>query len=62
MDDNPTPGIICPICEGAMEVVYQRSGQTVLVCIDCHSGLTITATAADVIKRKRERTWTPRKQ
>ena len=49
----------CPICKGRMHVVYDRYHQTVVVCVDCHSGLTITASAADVIKRKREGTWTP---
>ena len=43
-----------------MVVVYDRYHQTVVVCVDCHAGLTITASAADVIKRKREGTWTPR--
>jgi hypothetical protein len=42
-----------------MVVVYDRYHQTVVVCVDCRSGLTITASAADVIKRKREGTWTP---
>jgi len=44
-----------------MEVVYQRFGQIVVVCAECHTGLTIPKTASDVLKRKREGTWTPPK-
>ena len=58
-DDPPKAGITCPICDGAMDVVYQRYEQTVMVCVDCHSGITISASAAGVIKR--EGTWTPPK-
>ena len=58
-DNLPIAGVTCPLCKGVMEVVYQRYGQTVVICVDCHSGLTITASAADVIKRKREGTWIP---
>ena len=59
VDTAPVQIPACPICEGRMVVVYDRYHQTVVVCVDCHSGLTITASAADVIKRKREGTWTP---
>ena len=45
-----------------MEVVYQRHGQTVMVCVDCQTAITISASATEVIKRKREGTWTPRKR
>jgi hypothetical protein len=60
-ENLPKAEIACPICEGTMEVVYQRHGQTVLVCVDCQTAITISASAADTIKRKREGTWTPRK-
>jgi hypothetical protein len=36
-----------------MELVYDRFNQRVCVCIDCHSGLTIPASAWEVKKRKR---------
>ena len=35
-----------------MELVYNRHSQTVSVCIDCHVGLTIPATAWEVARRK----------
>lgn len=43
----------CPICSGRMELVYDRLNQQVCVCIECHSGLTIPASAWDVQRRKR---------
>lgn len=52
-DANPCP--VCPICEGTMEVVYDRFNQRVVVCLDCHSGLTIPATALDIVRLKREK-------
>ena len=45
--------IPCPICSGTMEVVYERPTQQVCVCVDCHSGLTIPATAWKIQKAKR---------
>ena len=36
-----TSGVgICPVCELRMEVVYQRSNQTVSVCANCDTGVT----------------------
>jgi hypothetical protein len=35
-----------------MELVYNRHSQTVSVCIDCHVGITIPATAWEVARRK----------
>jgi hypothetical protein len=35
-----------------MELVYNRHSQTVSVCIDCHVGITIPATAWEVVRRK----------
>jgi len=35
-----------------MEVVYDRPSQKVFVCADCHSGLTIPASAWDVQQPK----------
>jgi hypothetical protein len=49
----------CPICEGQMEVVYHRHGQQVLVCVDCHSGLTVPAGAWNIARVKREAKWMP---
>ena len=44
----------CPICDGRMEVVYHRNNQQVSVCTDCHSGLTVPATAMQLGRIKRE--------
>ena len=38
-----------------MEVVYDRFNQRVVVCLDCHAGLTIPATAAEIVRLKREK-------
>jgi len=37
-----------------MELVYDRPGTKVCVCVDCHSGLTVPATAWEVANMKRE--------
>jgi len=49
---DPATPILCPVCEGMMEVVYDRPSQKVFVCADCHSGLTIPASAWDVQQAK----------
>jgi hypothetical protein len=51
---SPCP--ICPICDGKMELVYDRLNQQVCVCVDCHSGVSIPSTAWVVkqIKRSNE--------
>jgi hypothetical protein len=49
----------CPICGGLMETVYKRNRQTVCVCVDCRSGLTVPDTAWDVARVKREAKWMP---
>ena len=36
---------VCPICEGAMEAVYTRAHQRVCVCVDCHTSVTVPASA-----------------
>ena len=51
---------ICPICGGKMEVVYERNHQKVCVCEDCHSGLTVPATAYEIARIKREAKWMPK--
>jgi hypothetical protein len=50
----------CPICDGSMEVVYSRNNQQVVVCKDCHSGLTVPGTAWDIVRIKREAKWMPK--
>ncbi len=62
---NPTPRnkvapVACPVCEGKMEVVYNRNNQQVVVCADCHSGLTIPSTAWDIARVKRAAKWMPK--
>jgi len=63
---TPTPGdrrgakrrpalASCPMCEGKMEVVYQRNNQQVTVCIDCHASLTVPAAAWQISRAKRAR-------
>jgi hypothetical protein len=37
-----------------MELVYDRLNQQVCVCTECHSGVTIPASAWDVVRRKRD--------
>jgi len=36
---------ICPICSGRMEAVYSRAHQKVCVCVDCHTSVTVPASA-----------------
>jgi hypothetical protein len=48
------------MCSGKMEVVYQRNNQQVMVCQDCHSGLTVPATAWEIVRIKRESKWMPK--
>jgi len=43
----------CPMCDGKMEVVYQRNNQQVAVCTDCHSGLTVPSAAWQISRTKR---------
>ena len=43
----------CPICGGKMELVYNRPNTKVCVCIDCHTGITVPASAWTVAMRKR---------
>ena len=58
---DPRPAIAtCPICDGQMEVVYARHNQQVCVCKDCHSGLTVPATAWDIVRIKRQTKWMPK--
>lgn len=40
-----------------MELVYDRFSQRVCVCTDCHSGVTVPASAWDVLRLKREKKW-----
>jgi hypothetical protein len=49
----------CPICDGRMELVYDRHHQKVMVCVDCHSGLTVPGTAWEIARIKREAKWMP---
>jgi hypothetical protein len=50
----------CPVCEGAMEVVYDRYHQKVTVCTDCHTGITVPGSAWEVARLKREAKWMPK--
>lgn len=60
--DNPQPLPIdpcdvlksCPICGGHMETVYDRHHQTVCVCVDCHTGITVPSTAWSIAQTKRD--------
>jgi hypothetical protein len=47
----------CPVCGGKMEIVYDRHHQTVCVCADCHSGISVPWTAWQVAKAKRDAKW-----
>jgi len=48
---------LCPICEGRLEIVYDRSQQVVAVCLDCHAGLTVPASSWEVKRMKRDGQW-----
>jgi hypothetical protein len=50
----------CPICDGRMEMVYDRRQQTVSVCIDCHTSLTVPGSSWEVKRVKREQKATPK--
>lgn len=54
-DDTPEVGeavVDCPICGGKMEKVYDRHHTTVCVCVDCHTGLSVPASAWNVARLK----------
>ena len=56
-DESPEPCEViktCPVCEGRMELVYDRYHQKVCVCVDCHSGLTVPASAWVVARIKQQ--------
>jgi ssDNA-binding Zn-finger/Zn-ribbon topoisomerase 1 len=59
-DREPPPVAVCPVCEGKMEVVYDRHHQKVVVCVDCQSGLTVPAGAWEIARIKRESKWMPK--
>ena len=60
-ESDPKPALsACPICDGTMEVVYARNNQQVCVCKDCHSGLTVPASAWEIVRVKREAKWMPK--
>ena len=40
----------CPVCEGKMNIVYERNNQTVSVCASCHTD--VTAFGAWTIARR----------
>jgi len=53
-ENNPSEQVPpCPVCAGRMETVYDRTTQKVFVCVECHSGLTVPATAWNVARMKR---------
>jgi hypothetical protein len=47
----------CPICGGKLEVAYDRYHQKVVVCVDCHVGVTIPGSAWTVARLKRDGKW-----
>ncbi len=49
----------CPVCSGTMELVYSRSGENVVVCIDCQTGLTIPRKAWDIAEAKQQQSGKP---
>ena len=50
----------CPLCDGKMEVAYARYHQQVIVCVDCHSGITVPGSAWEIVRIKRESKWMPK--
>jgi hypothetical protein len=53
--DREDLSIRCPVCQGTMELVYDRPSQKVCVCVDCHSGITIPVGAWEVQQAKHGR-------
>lgn len=47
----------CPICNGALECVYNRFGENVFVCVECHTGMTVPkkAWAVAAVKQSQRR-------
>jgi len=43
----------CPVCDGHMEMVYERPHQKVCQCVDCGSTLAVPATAWNIASDKR---------
>ena len=43
----------CPTCHGVLERVYSRYGESVFVCIDCHTGISIPRGAWDIARVKK---------
>lgn len=43
----------CSICEGTMVLAYDRHGQKMCVCLDCHTSMTIPGSAWEVARAKR---------
>jgi hypothetical protein len=43
-----------------MEIVYSRNAQQVVVCKDCHTGVTVPASAWNIAHVKREAKWVPK--
>jgi len=39
---------VCPLCNGTMELVYDRPTTKVCVCVDCHLSITVPARAWEV--------------
>jgi hypothetical protein len=51
---------VCPVCEGDMEVAYDRYHQKVCVCVDCHTAITVPGSAWEIARIKRETKWMPK--
>ena len=49
--------IVCPVCGGKLELVYDRRHITASVCLDSHTGVTIPADAWEVARIKRSVKW-----
>ena len=45
---------LCPVSGGRMDVVYSRTQSNLCVCVDCHTGVNVPATAWQVVRAKRE--------
>lgn len=43
---------ICPMCEGEMEIAYDRYHQKVCVCVDCHTSITVPGSAWEIARIK----------
>ena len=43
----------CPVCGASFERVYSRFGESVYVCVECHTGMNVPRRAWDIADVKK---------